>query len=335
MNLTMTLLRSWALALPVLLFSAGVAAEYTPQVREYFIAAEDVEWDYCPTGKNRIHPGKGLGEWGKKTVYEKALYFEYTDETFTEKKQRPEWLGIVGPVIRGVVGDTIKIYFKNKAAKPYSIHPIGTRYTKGDEGANYAGIEFPGGAVAPGDTFTYTLECTPESGPGPEDGDSILRLYRSHVNPVADMYRGLVGPIIITRAEAANDDGTPKGIDREFVCMFLVSDETWGEETAEGDLMHAINGYAFGNQPGLEMKQGEHVRWYVFGMGSEVDLHTPHWHGNGVMHDGHRKEVLQLMPSVSLVADMHATNPGQWLFKCNIGDHVHAGMMSLYTVAAE
>ena len=30
----------------------------------------------------------------------------------------------------------------------------------------------------------------------------------------------------------------------------------------------------------MTMRQGERVRWYVMGMGTEVDLHTPHWHGN-------------------------------------------------------
>ena len=90
--------------------------------------------------------------------------------------------------------------------------------------------------------------------------------------------------------------------------------------------------FIFGNQPGLAMNQGERVRWYLFGMGSEVDMHTPHWHGNGVMHENRRKEVLMLLPSYALVADMVPDNPGTWMFKCNVGDHIHAGMMSLYTV---
>ncbi|HZW93981.1 MAG TPA: hypothetical protein VFF64_13605 [Candidatus Eremiobacteraceae bacterium] len=29
----------------------------------------------------------------------------------------------------------------------------------------------------------------------------------------------------------------------------------------------AINGFIFGNVPGLYMKQGEKVRWYLLGMG--------------------------------------------------------------------
>lgn len=45
--------------------------------------------------------------------YKKALYFEYTDATFTSKKDKPNHLGFLGPVIRAEVGDTIKVVFKN------------------------------------------------------------------------------------------------------------------------------------------------------------------------------------------------------------------------------
>jgi hypothetical protein len=53
--------------------------------------------------------------------------------------------------------------------------------------------------------------------------------------------------------------------------------------------MHGINGYVFGNLPGLDMTAGQRVRWYLMGMGSEVDLHTPplaRQHGGGGRHAG-------------------------------------------------
>ena len=49
-------------------------------------------------------------------TYKKALYFEYTDESFSILKNRTEdqlHLGYLGPVIRGAVGDTIQVVFKN------------------------------------------------------------------------------------------------------------------------------------------------------------------------------------------------------------------------------
>jgi hephaestin len=67
------------------------------QTREYFIAAEEVVWDYAPfngemcggtlvpfsdNAKTFVEPGPD--KVGRK--YVKALYVEYTDATFKEKK---------------------------------------------------------------------------------------------------------------------------------------------------------------------------------------------------------------------------------------------------------
>lgn len=49
--------------------------------------------------------------------YKKAVYVEYTDDTFTSTKNRSadeEHLGFLGPVIRAEVGDEVKVVFKNK-----------------------------------------------------------------------------------------------------------------------------------------------------------------------------------------------------------------------------
>jgi FtsP/CotA-like multicopper oxidase with cupredoxin domain len=94
--------------------------------------------------------------------------------------------------------------------------------------------------------------------------------------------------------------------------------------------MHGINGYVFGNQPGLELRAGQRVRWYLMGMGSEVDLHTPQWHGNTVVVAGMRTDVANLLPATMQVADA----PGTWLFHCHVNDHILAGMQARYQVTA-
>src|SRR5262245_2738095 len=88
--------------------------------RTYYIAADEVVWDYAPSGTN-LAEGRAFNDvekpWmepgpnviGRKA--KKALYREYTDATFTTLKPRPpEWehLGFLGPMIRAEVGDTIK-----------------------------------------------------------------------------------------------------------------------------------------------------------------------------------------------------------------------------------
>ncbi len=73
----------------------------------------------------------------------------------------------------------------------------------------------------------------------------------------------------------------------------MIFDELRGQDAG---LFHAINGYVFGNLPGLVMKKGEKVRWYVMAMGNEKDLHTPHWHGLTVSDPLRHMDVVELLP---------------------------------------
>jgi len=97
----------------------------------------------------------------------------------------------------------------------------------------------------------------------------------------------------------------------------------------------------FGNQPlgttagtGMTVKSGQHVRWYLMSMGTEVDLHTPHWHGNTVITNGMRTDVTALLPAQMVVADMTPDAPGIWLFHCHVNDHIIAGMLTRYQVVS-
>jgi manganese oxidase len=86
--------------------------------------------------------------------------------------------------------------------------------------------------------------------------------------------------------------------------------------------------------PMPEMRVGEHVRWYLLALGTEADLHTPHWHGNTVTVYGHRVDVVSLLPATTVVADMTPDDPGIWMFHCKVNDHIKAGMTGRYEVKA-
>jgi hypothetical protein len=60
-----------------------------------------------------------------------------------------------------------------------------------------------------------------------------------------------------------------------------------------------------------------HVRWYLLGMGNEVDLHSPHWHGKTVKVGFHRTDTVELLPGSMVTADMRADNPGTWMIHCH------------------
>jgi hypothetical protein len=113
--------------------------------------------------------------------------------------------------------------------------------------------------------------------------------------------------------------------------MFMIFDEQQGKN--EG-MFHTINGYIFGNLPGLVMKQGDRVRWYLLGMGNEKDMHTAHWHGKTVTYRQRHTDVVELLPASMSSADMIADNPGTWMLHCHVADHMEAGMMATFTIVA-
>jgi FtsP/CotA-like multicopper oxidase with cupredoxin domain len=105
------------------------------------------------------------------------------------------------------------------------------------------------------------------------------------------------------------------------------------KEVLEGGLKHTINGYMFGNLQGLEMRQGDRVRWYVAALGSEQDLHAAHWHGKTVVEDGRRRtDNVELLPGTMKVADMNADNPGTWMLHCHVSDHMMGGMYAYFVI---
>ena len=46
----------------------------------------------------------------------------------------PRSQGYVGPLIKGEVGDVIRVHFRNLVDVPVSVHPHGVRYDKRNEG---------------------------------------------------------------------------------------------------------------------------------------------------------------------------------------------------------
>ena len=350
------------------------------KVRTYYIAADEVEWDYAPLGIDhmtgklfegfaKVHTERGPHRIG--TKYLKAIYREYTDETFQKLKERtPDetYLGIVGPVLHAEVGDTIKVLFKNNATHAFSMHPHGVAYEKSSEGTAYGGVSWEQtGVVAPGKTHLYIWEVPERAGPRLADPSSVVWLYHSHVEEPKDVNAGLIGAMVITRRGMARADGTPKDIDREFVSLFMAYNESqsWylshnietyttdpkGVTTAEvspwdqsghyvlsgsgfGDttIKWSINGFIYGNMPMMTMKRNQHVRWYVVSLGDGFNFHTPHWHGNVVTTGGETTDVVNIGPAQMITADMVPDKAGVWMFHCHVSDHMAAGMMTHYEV---
>jgi FtsP/CotA-like multicopper oxidase with cupredoxin domain len=347
--------------------------------RTYYIAADEIVWDYAPsypvspltgepfTKEESIFLRQSENRIGRK--YLKAVYREYTDASFATPKPRApdqQYLGILGPIIHAEVGDTITVFFCNHTRLPAGMHPHGVLYDKSSEGAHYmtAGaasghaheanaMPETGADVPPAGQYVYHWTVPERAGPGPSDPDSVAWLYHAHDHESVDIYAGLVGAIIVTRAGRAKPDGTPASVEREFVTLFMIFDENLSpyldqnirrfagaprrvrkkdEDFIESNKKHAINGLLYGNLGGLVMKRGERVRWYVIGLGNEADIHTAHWHGNTVLRRGARIDTVEVFPATTEAVDMQPDNPGVWLFHCHVVDHMAGGMMTRYAV---
>lgn len=333
------------------------------KTRIYYIAADEVKWDYAPRGRNLTgtpNVENESAEGGRSTIFLKAIYREYTDASFkTLKPRAPQWehLGILGPVIRAEVTDTIQVVFRNNAGVPYTMHPHGVAYDKKSEGAFYndgkSAAEKAGDLVQPGKTYTYIWTVPERAGPGSGDPSSIVWMYHSHFVESRDMNTGLLGPIIISKRGASDSDGKPKDVDREIVAAFAIFDETasayYEANVANRPpgrrnlrvtdpafrnsyLMYSINGFIEGNLTLPPLKKGERVRWYLLSNSNEEDVHGAHWHGQAALVNGMRTDTVALTPMSMAVADMLPDSLGTWLFHCHVNEHYEGGMQTLFRV---
>uniref|UniRef100_A0A8D0EZH6 Plastocyanin-like domain-containing protein n=1 Tax=Strix occidentalis caurina TaxID=311401 RepID=A0A8D0EZH6_STROC len=285
-------------------------------------------------------------------------YKEYTDDSFTEHKKRlteEAHLGLLGPVIKAEVGESIRVTFRNNASRPFSIQPHGVSYHKSNEGASYGAASrgAPAGRSLPGATFTYEWNVPEDVGPTDQDPDCLTWLYYSAVDAVRDTSSGLVGPLLVCRKGALLPSGKQKNVNIEFFLLATVFDEnlSWylddnilmftlnpnkidkdDEDFQESNKMHSINGYMYGNQPGLEMCKGSVVSWHLMGLGSEVDVHGIYFSENTFVTKGTRRDTANLFPHTFLTAIMKPDSEGVFEVSCLTTDHYTGGMKQNYKV---
>ncbi|KAG8136027.1 hypothetical protein E2320_009008 [Naja naja] len=354
--------------------SASVKNQYHTNLittRFYYIAAEEEEWNYAPSGSNEFtrepleldEDAKTFFEKGKNRIggtYKKARFFQYTSDKFTRRSSRPhteKHLGLMGPTIRAVVGNFIRVVFFNNASHPFSIQPHGLSYTKSNEGSFYhtlsGGTPSPGSHVKPGEKFIYEWEVPEAVGPTADDPDCLTMLYYSASDPIKDTNSGLVGPLLVCRKGIMPASWKPDNVDKEFFLLATVFDEnqSWylddninkfiehpeevdkeDEDFQESNKMHSINGYMYGNQKGLEMCLGERVSWHLISLGTEVDIHGIYFSGNTFVTKGTRKDTANLFPHTSATAVMKPDSQGLFEVACLTTDHYTGGMRQTYEV---
>lgn len=234
---------------------AGADFKFTGNVRTYYMAAEQITWNYAASGWDnwmgvplnqsaRAYSagytsatgsigGAGGFEW------QKAAYRGYTNSSFTERTVQPSWNGLNGPIMRAEVGDMIQVVFTNKLTANYmNVHSMGLGYDKTNEGSVYINdlgingmapntnnVANPGDSVPPGGCFTYKWLVGPADVPAP-GFDSHLWSYHPYINMAADLTTGLAGPVIIY--SAGKMDQTMRE-NREFILHYqgYLEIESW------------------------------------------------------------------------------------------------------------
>ncbi|XP_029314616.1 LOW QUALITY PROTEIN: coagulation factor V [Cottoperca gobio] len=324
-----------------------------PKVKTYFIAAEEVEWDYSGYGQRRQDKSQNLRE----TKFTKVVFKGYMDSSFSTpdiRGEMDEHLGILGPVIKAEVGQSIMVVFRNKASRPYSLHPNGVSYTKNAEGLSYEDRSNYwhkyDNEVQPNTTFTYIWKINSKVGPMPMDSHCRTWAYYSGVNPERDINSGLIGPLLVCREGTLNKTLLDM---REFTLLFMTFDESqswyyeknhemmqrrsrrkFKEPTNENFKFHSINGITF-NLKGLRMYTNQLVCWYLINMGSPKDFQTVHFHGQTFLNkkiNSYREATYPLLPGSFATLEMFPSKPGLWLLETEIGFNQQKGMQTLFLV---
>ncbi|XP_045213557.2 ferroxidase HEPHL1-like [Mercenaria mercenaria] len=343
------------------------------KVRHFFFAAEMEECDYAPSGRN-LYDNKDLTEPGsdselyyskrvngKKLIgrkYKKARFFEYKFIQYGVKinrTQREDHIGILGPVLRAEVGDTIEIVLLNLTPKPVSIFLQGTSLNSSENGMwikDPSNNNGKGHTVKPGKIGSYVFTVPWAVAPGTDDPDCLTYLYYSSYDMERDVSSGLVGPLLICKPGSLDSyTGRQKYVDREMFLYISSIDENFSwylddnintyikdtvdkadEDFIESNVMRSINGRAYGNLEGLDVCKDEKVVWHIISFGQTEGNHGVTFNGNNVLIDGVYRDSHVIISGVGLSAIMKPSNVGIWSIHCHNDNHYNEGLKVLYHV---
>nr|XP_036879862.1 coagulation factor V [Manis javanica] len=311
---------------------------------EYFIAAEEVIWDYAPVIPANIdkkyrslHLDNFSNQIGKH--YKKVVYKQYQDESFTKRLENSniEEDGILGPIIRAQVRDTLKIVFKNMASRTYSIYPHGVTFSPYDDDANASSASGNSAmirAVQPGETHTYKWNILESDEPTENDAQCLTRPYYSNVDVTRDTASGLIGLLLICKSRSLDKRGIQRAADIEQQAVFAVFDEnkSWYIEDNiskfcenpdevkrddpkfyESNVMSTINGYVPESIATLGFCFDDTVQWHFCSVGTQDDILTVHFTGHSFIYGKRHEDTLTLFPMRGESVTVTMDNVGTWM----------------------
>ncbi|NNF64366.1 MAG: multicopper oxidase domain-containing protein [Acidimicrobiia bacterium] len=205
-----------------------------------------------------------------------------------------------GPAIHANVGDTVRVHLTNLLPEGTSIHFHGLDVPNNQDGV--PGITQP--MIEPGQAWTYEFVVD-------EPGTTM---YHTHANTMAQLGKGLVGPLIVHDPADAYDN--------EYVMVLH-----------EIDGFFTINGHSFpdtlNDDTFIQMETGEDILVRFINAGQQH--HPMHLHGHQfevVSLDGnplpapYEANTVDIAPGQTVDVVVRGDNPGTWTFHCHIISHV-------------
>ncbi|XP_059202876.1 coagulation factor VIII [Centropristis striata] len=320
---------------------------------EHFIAIEEVTWDYAPHLKatdselqsGYLPPTPHHLDY----TYKKAVYVEYTDASFTQRKNPDNTL--LGPLLKGKISDQIQITLRNLASRPFNIYPKGlTKIFPLQRSVNTAEKDLRSMGVPPNGTFSYVWKLTTDDGPLHGDPKCLTQLYQSTVSPERDLASGLVGTLLICKDDAIDTRGRLVGPDKKWSLIFAVFDEnrswyidenmqkssqtssnTTDPEFYKSNVIYSINGIMFGGRQ-FVVSQTDVAFWHVASVGTQSDFLSVYFTGNLFQYDGLYQSVLTLFPMTGVTVPMETELMGEWEISAYDSSLKSRGMSIHYTV---
>lgn len=219
---------------------------------------------------------------------------------------------IPGPILRGKVGDRVRINVKNNLTESTAVHWHGIHVPYTMDGVPFVTQD----PIEPGQTFTYEFTLK----------NAGSHMYHSHHDSADQVNRGLLGAFIV---DPADPNDYPK-YDREYI--LILNDSLLG---------YTLNGKSFPATDALVAKKGERVlvRWMNEGM----MYHPMHLHGLAMevfaidgykLPNPYKCDTIDVPPGNRYDTIIDCFEPGLWAFHCHVLSHAEsaAGFFGLVTV---
>lgn len=241
---------------------------------------------------------------------------------------------VPGPVLRGEVGDHIRVKLVNKLPVATDVHMHGMILPNEMDGVAPLTQE----AIPPGDTFTYEYEVT----------EPAIAMYHPHLHGQMTVPNGMWGAMIFSpKGGGGSSDYTiPRG--RTISGVEIPADLKVAQEhnmvlNDAGVIGLSLNGKAFPATEPYSLKTGD---WMLFNYYSEgLQYHTMHLHQFPqlvVARDGiplespYWADTVSVGPGERYTVLFKATKPGIWVWHCHILNHAESeeGMIGMVTALA-